>query len=180
MMLGLLILGLNAAFGIRPLDIGLPTFLMYYIPAVVLCELMALWLQRYNVQPTTERGLLLAGRLASLAAWPIFFAAFLEVLTGKRLRYKVTPKGAAKNAELNEGLKTFSLHLSIAGYSVICFFLAIADKHASAAVLFWLAVSAILMLYVPFAAKIKETSAPPSEPEGPAFSATHGGESTTK
>jgi hypothetical protein len=156
MVLGLLILGLNAIFGIPSANVGVPSFLQYYLPAILVCELMALWLQRYNVRPRCERGLLLAGRLASLAAWPVYFMAFVEVVTGKRLRYKVTPKGATKSEVSASTVKTFSVHLSIAAYSLICFVVAIVRHHDSAATLFCLVISAIAMLCIPFAVQIDD------------------------
>jgi cellulose synthase (UDP-forming) len=149
MTLGLAGLGLYAALGITTAAVSLFSFLLYYVPSIIVCELMALWLQRFNVRPNVEHGLLLAGRIVSIAAWPIFFLAFVGVVTGKRLTYKVTPKGESPSKSSSPLLPTFAAHLAIAAYSFLCVIVAIVRHHISYAILFWLLLSGSLMLCVP-------------------------------
>jgi cellulose synthase/poly-beta-1,6-N-acetylglucosamine synthase-like glycosyltransferase len=49
--------------------------------------------QKYNIDPQNESGLHLRGRLLAIAAWPIYFWAFVSVIFGKKLSYRTTPKG---------------------------------------------------------------------------------------
>jgi len=153
--LGLIGLGLYAGFGITTARVGLPHFLEYYLPVVLVCEVMSLFLQRFNIQPKSECGFMAMGRIISIAAWPLYFIALSGVLLGKRLTYVVTPKGSPKNARPTISLRLFVAHYLIAGYCIACFVLAIVDNHRSVIMLFWLALSAFIMLNIPFAEFIR-------------------------
>jgi hypothetical protein len=74
---------------------------------------MILWLQRFNVRPAMERGVLWAGRLVAAAAIPIYFLAFVGVVRRKRVTFKTTPKGEHQSQEV-DGLSVFAPHLAIA------------------------------------------------------------------
>ena len=83
-------------FGINATLMPIKPLLAFLLPVLIWQQIISLWLQRYNINPREERGLLLKGKLLSLAAWPVYFMAFLSVFAGKRLGYEVTPKGNAQ------------------------------------------------------------------------------------
>ncbi len=75
-------------------------------------QLVLLWLQRFNVRPEEERGMMWPGRLVTIAAIPIYFMAFVGVLRGKRVTFKTTPKGGNQSQDLDR-LSVFAPHMAI-------------------------------------------------------------------
>lgn len=71
--------------------------LVFYTILVLYQTFFQLWLQRFNVIPETENGLLLRGKVLAVAAWPIYFMAFVSVIFKWHLSYKVTPKGSSQS-----------------------------------------------------------------------------------
>ena len=49
-----------------------------YVPLVLWQLAIAWWLQRFNVDPVNERGLLVQGGIVTLAVIPIYLIAFLR------------------------------------------------------------------------------------------------------
>jgi cellulose synthase (UDP-forming) len=138
-------------FGLTTADIEFSVFLSLYLPALAVCGLMALWLQRYNVRPDEEKGWLWAGKVVGIAVWPIFLVAFFEVLSNKRLGYKVTPKGLHKAvSDIERSVSLFKVHIAIGLVCLACFLSSFYTGRTSAIMLFWAAVSAALLLTVPF------------------------------
>jgi cellulose synthase (UDP-forming) len=154
MAIGLLGIGLYAAFGIPTTRVDIAQFLEFYIPMLLLCELMSLFMQKFNIRPHAEKGLLLAGRVMNVAAWPFFFLALLGVLSGRRLVYHVTPK--AEPISSSSSLKPFTAHLAIGAYCLACILLAIIDHHRSPMMIFWLALSAAIMFGIPYIVPIHD------------------------
>jgi cellulose synthase (UDP-forming) len=112
--LGVVLLMLYFAFGWRAANLQLGQALYWYAPLLVWRQVVTLWLQRFNVRPTVERGMLWAGRLVTAAAIPIYFLAFVGVVRGKRVTFKTTPKGGNQGQEMDR-LNVFAPHLAIAG-----------------------------------------------------------------
>jgi cellulose synthase (UDP-forming) len=137
------------AFGLQTADVDLAWFLSLYLPVLGVCGLMALWMQRYNVRPKEENGALLAGMLIGIASWPVFFLAFIGVLRGKRLTYKVTPKGQSKKTS-DDSFRLFRPHLLIGSISLICLVSAFFTGRLAPIMIYWSTISAGLMLFVPF------------------------------
>ena len=71
---------------------------------------MILWLQKFNIRPKEERGMLWAGRLLTVAVIPIYFLALVGVVRNKRVTSKTTPKGDAGDQE-EDPLRVFAPHL---------------------------------------------------------------------
>lgn len=153
MALSLVLLTVYFIFGVQSADINVIAFFTAYSFVMVVCWLMSVWLQHYHVRNKDETGLLLAGKIISIAAWPIWFLAFISVLRGKRLTYKVTPKGEHESKH-SAFSPVFIPHLvfgciGIAGI-VISFF----TQHQSIVMYFWAVISIALMFSVPFTEEI--------------------------
>lgn len=153
MALSTMLLGLYFTFGIIGSQINAWLFIMLYLGVLITSGIMNLWLQRFNARPEHENGLLLAGRTASIAAWPVFFLAFVGVALRKRLTYKVTPKGHG-TTPYAAPLRLFVPHIIVGIFSLECALLALITEHRSPAMIFWAICSAALMLCIPFALPI--------------------------
>ncbi len=116
--IGILLLVLYFLFGINATQMQLAPLLAFLLPVLIWQQIIAVWLQTYNINPKTERGLLLKGKLLSLAAWPVYFMAFLSVFAGKRLGYEVTPKGNAQIQKID--LMLFFPHILFGSATALC------------------------------------------------------------
>ena len=116
--IGILLLVLFFLFGINATLMPIKPLLAFLLPVLIWQQIISLWLQRYNINPREERGLLLKGKLLSLAAWPVYFMAFLSVFAGKRLGYEVTPKGNAQIHKID--LNLFFPHALFGTATAIC------------------------------------------------------------
>lgn len=146
---GVFILVLNFIFGIAASSMNARALLIY-VPMIVWQLVISLWLQRFNISPTKETGLLLAGRIISIASWPIFFMAFIGVLRGKRLSFKVTPKG--KDQSANVPMQIFLPHLVIATVTLLAFLASFATHDQTPVIDFWACVTIITMFGIPLGA----------------------------
>jgi cellulose synthase (UDP-forming) len=97
--LAVVLITLYLVLGVEATSMKLGNLLLFYAPLVVLQQVIFLFLQRFNINPKKESGLMLRAKLLNFAVWPIYFLALVGVLTGKRLTYKVTPKGAKQREE---------------------------------------------------------------------------------
>lgn len=141
-------LGLYFAFGLNVMDVNVIMFLFLYGAVVLTCLLSNLFLQRFNVRPGLEKGLLPYAAIINIVIWPIFFLAFIAVIRGKRLTFKVTPKGDGVNDDLPP-LGLFKAHMYIALYSLVCLVLAVSLDRTAVIMLFWCVTSLLLMMALP-------------------------------
>jgi cellulose synthase/poly-beta-1,6-N-acetylglucosamine synthase-like glycosyltransferase len=112
MAIAVVLLLLYYLFGWSPASFEVQQLAVWYLPLLAWRQLMLLWLQRLNVRPDEERGLMWSGRLLSIAAIPIYFLAFVDVIRNKRVIWKTTPKGdSAGQAE--DSLRVFVPHLTL-------------------------------------------------------------------
>ena len=139
------LLALYFFFGINASAMNLLPLALIYGPLLLWQGLMASWLQRLNVDPKTERGLLLPGKFVSLAAWPVYFLAFVGVVRGKRISYQVTPKGVGETAT---SLKIFLPHILFGTLTVIDVVASIYTHHQAAIMIFWAALNTVSMYLV--------------------------------
>jgi cellulose synthase (UDP-forming) len=153
MALSTLLLTLYFIGGIQSADIDLLSFFTVYSFVMVVCWLMSVWLQHYHVRNQLETGMLLAGKIISIAAWPIWFLAFICVLTGKRLVYKVTPKGET-DAKHSAFSPVFIPHLVFGCISAFGIITSFFTHRQNSAMLFWALISLLLMFSVPFSQNI--------------------------
>jgi cellulose synthase/poly-beta-1,6-N-acetylglucosamine synthase-like glycosyltransferase len=114
---GILLLTLYFFFGIAPANFNLLAVLIFFSPLFIFQTLFQLWLQQFNCDPISERGLLLRARLLSLAVSPIYFLAFVGVVRGKRLDYVVTPKGGHQENSYYPAL--FRFHFILGSLTLI-------------------------------------------------------------
>ena len=144
MMAGALLLTLNFLFGINAASMGVTVLTYFYLPLVIWQLIISTWLQRFNILPKKERGFLLAGKIVSIASWPIYFLAFIGVVRGKRLTFKVTPKGDGQ--ETYVPLKVFLPHLFIGTLVMFGLVASFVTHHQNPVTIFW-ALTTILTLY---------------------------------
>ncbi|MDE2213033.1 MAG: glycosyltransferase [Patescibacteria group bacterium] len=140
---GIVLLTLYFFFGITPANLVLLPVLVLYVPLITFQILFQLWLQRFNVHPKNERGLLLRGRLLFIAAWPIFFLAFIGVLRNKRLTYVVTPKGDKQLSTRTPDL--FVPHLILGSITLCDLIIGVKLGHTSGPMIFWAALNTFFM-----------------------------------
>lgn len=138
---------------IRAADIDMFRFLIIYPAILLICWLMSIWLQRYNVKRQNNDELQIAGKLVSIAAWPIWFLAFLCVLVGKQLKYKVTPKGD-NNDSPGLALNLFVPHMIFGSIALLAIISSFFTHRQNFLMMFWAASSASTMFLVMFTEQI--------------------------
>lgn len=141
--LGVALISIYFIFGLQSTSMDLGTLLILYIPILAWQLMINLWLQRFNIDRKTESGMLMRGRILTLAAWPIYFIAFISVITGKRLTYAVTPKGKEQKEE--QSLKLFMPHFILGTITAVDLVLALIRQDQSALLIFWAATNTITM-----------------------------------
>jgi hypothetical protein len=135
--------------GFSTANLGTKSFLLLYVPVLCMCLVMILFLQRFNIRPKEEKGLVLAGGLVTIAALPTFFLAFVSVLLRKHLTYKVTPKGETTIPK--HEFDVFVPHLIIAGLGIVEIISSFFTHRQAAIMLFWVILLTVIMLLLPFA-----------------------------
>ncbi|MGY1846799.1 MULTISPECIES: glycosyltransferase family 2 protein [unclassified Blastococcus] len=110
--LGASLIAFYFATGIAPASIPLVPLLACYAPYLVWRQAHTFWMQRFNVTPEQEGGWHWPGRLVGTVVQPVYALALAYVLVGRRLVFKVTPKGAG--AERLTPLAVFRQHLVLA------------------------------------------------------------------
>ena len=136
-------------FGLQVAQMELLPFLIFYLPILGFMEIINFWLQKFNVRPDEERGMLWAGRFINIAAWPIFFLALIGVIRKSNLSYKVTPKGATKKV-VEKNFSLFIPHLIIALISLICILSVFFTGRDSIVFIFYGGLTFLTLLIVPF------------------------------
>jgi cellulose synthase/poly-beta-1,6-N-acetylglucosamine synthase-like glycosyltransferase len=147
--LSILLLSFYFIANIRTADVDLIQFFTFYATILLICWLMSLWLQRYNVFRPSEGELLLPGKIISVAAWPIWFLASVCVLFRKQLKYKVTPKGE-NDAPHKTPITVFIPHIIFGLIAVLGIISSFFTHRQNIVMEFWALSSAVLMLSVPF------------------------------
>lgn len=153
MLLGIFALGLYFLLGYSSANISTFDYLQYFIPVYLTTGIMAVWIQKFNVDPKQERGLLLPGKIISIAAWPVYLIAFWRVLTKRKIGYKVTPKGKVAKGQ-SSIFQLFWLHIIL---GLLCLFYLVSsiftDRQAPVLV-FWAFLCGASLLFAPVAEKI--------------------------
>ena len=115
--IGIFLITLYCIFGLQVTAVPLMPFIMHFMPLVALQMVVFLWLQRFNIDPRREHGLLLRGRLLAIAAWPVYFLAYCGVIVRRRLAYTVTPQGSEQIFKVRPAL--FAPHLILGSITII-------------------------------------------------------------
>lgn len=142
--LGLALIINYFATGDTPADVSVVETLLWVTPLVVARQAVGLWLQRFNADPRTDRGLLFAGRYTSVVSWPVYLLAAVGVARQKRLVFKVTPKGIDQRDRT-----PFSMaypHLAVVVLTGGCLLSAVFTHRHSLPMIFWAACNGLLML----------------------------------
>ena len=127
--LGVLLLASYFLFGYPPASMSLLPIFILYVPLMLYQVFFQSWLQRFNITPSEERGLLLRGKLLSLSAWPVYFLAFINVVRGKSLSYVVTPKGDGQSSSYKPSL--FLPHFVLGSITLLGIVIGIPLGHTS-------------------------------------------------
>ena len=143
--LGIGLLTLYFIFDIQSTSMKLNELLLLYPPLIILQQVIFLWLQKFNIDPKNESGLMLRAKLLNMAAWPIYFVAFVGVLMRKRLIYKVTPKGSEQKAEALP--KLFIPHAILGSITAIDIMFAFYAHHQEIQLLFWAWTNTYILYY---------------------------------
>jgi len=131
-------------FGWAPANFEVHQLAVWYVPLLAWRQVMLLWLQRFNVRPREERGLMWAGRLLTVAAIPIYFLALIGVVRNKRVIWKTTPKGDSDGHD-EDSFRVFTPHLMLSSLIVAGMSVAEALGHTTWVFLAWGWVTAGLM-----------------------------------
>lgn len=140
---GIFLLTLYFVFGITPANMTLVPILLLYLPLILYQVFFNTWLQRFNIDPTKEKGLFIRGKLLFIAAWPIYFLAFIGVITNKRLVYLVTPKGIIK--QIPDATKLFVPHLIFGSITLFDIIVGFFTKHTAGQMIFWAVLNTAFM-----------------------------------
>lgn len=143
------LLTLYFAFGIRASNVDPVKFLVIYSFVILSIWLASLWLQRFHITWKNESHLYAAGTIINIAAWPIYFLAFVTALLGRRLTYKVTPKGQEDDGPSKIPIRLFIPHLVFGSIAAVGFASSFATHRQSPIMLFWAVSSALVLLSLP-------------------------------
>jgi cellulose synthase (UDP-forming) len=130
-------------FGWKPADLDLHQLMIMYAPVLAWGQLMIIALQRFNVRPRVESGVLWAGRLVTITAIPIYFLALVGVIRNKRMTFKTTPKG--DELDDKEPLLVFAPHLILSGIIVAGMVIGADLRHTSLVFYAWGAGTSVLL-----------------------------------
>jgi cellulose synthase (UDP-forming) len=144
MALGVVLLTLYAWFGLMPASMGVWEVFVTYVPVILWQWFVSQWLQRFYADPKNESGMHWAGGLISTAAWPIYFMALVGVLRGKRLSFKVTPKGESQMTSYTPP-SIFAPHIVIGTITGVDVVVANLTGNNATGMLFWTILSTVTM-----------------------------------
>jgi cellulose synthase (UDP-forming) len=148
--LGIVLIALYFFTGLTPATLPLGPLVVAYLPYLAWRQAHHLWMQRFHVRPGEESGLLLPGRLVGTVVQPIYALALLYVLVGKRLVFKVTPKGGRDEVTLTP-MVVFRTHLAVAVVMAASLVSGAALGYTGWPMLFWSAATIVAMLAIPAA-----------------------------
>jgi cellulose synthase/poly-beta-1,6-N-acetylglucosamine synthase-like glycosyltransferase len=142
---GIVLLVVYFISGVTSASMSLLPIFTLYLPLIVFQSLFQLWLNRFNIDPKTENGLFLRGKLLFLSAWPIYFISFVGVVMGRRLTYVVTPKGDNQTNERAPQL--FRIHFILGSITLAGIICGVYLHHSSLLMIFWALINTIFMYY---------------------------------
>jgi hypothetical protein len=143
--IGIVLLMLYFLFGITSASMTLLPILLLYVPLLIYQTLFQLWIHRFNIQPETERGFCLRGKLLFVAAWPIYFVGFIGALRGKHLTYAVTPKGNKGKPATSYVPSLFLPHLILGSITLVGIIAGYFLHHDAPQIVFWAVLNTLFM-----------------------------------
>lgn len=148
LLLGVICLNVYFLTGIQSARVDLTTFLIVYGGLWLIVGVVDMWLQRLNVRPSKEKGLMWAAMLIGVAAQPIYLAAFLRLFRRNDLTFKVTPKGKRARKDSRK-LNIFAPHLTIGAILILDLTSTYFTHRTSTLMIFWAIVSGSSLLLIP-------------------------------
>lgn len=148
MFLSICCLILYFTFGFQTTKVQLGLFLSLYLSVIILTAYMNRWLQRLNIRPQQERGVMWAGMYIGVVAWPIYLMAFFSLFHPKKMIYKVTPKGVKVKSKSTPN-HLFIPHLVLATIAFACLASSFYTGRNSIVMQFWAVICGIFLLIVP-------------------------------
>ncbi len=152
--LGILLLSMYFVFGIESTAMVLWELLLLYPTVILIQEIIYLWSQKFNIDPSSESGFMIRAKFLNLAAWPIYFIAFMEALMRKKLTYIVTPKGIEQKKEYIP-MKLFLPHFILGSITFFDIYISIATHNQALQLLFWAYLNTFAMYYFTLSAILK-------------------------
>lgn len=134
-------------FGYSSGSFELLPWVYHAFPPFAIALIIQFWSQRFYLDPKTEKGLGLKGMILALGALPIYALAFFYLVSGKKLQYLVTAKGA-DTSKNTVPLKTFMPHIVIIGVSAFGFIFSFFNHHDAIQLRFWAIFIVALFLLV--------------------------------
>jgi cellulose synthase (UDP-forming) len=145
MAIAVVLLLLYYSFGWVPANFDVHQLVLWYLPLFAWRQVMLRWLQRFNVRPRQERGMMLVGRVLTIATIPIYFLALVGVLSGRRVSWKTTPKGAAAASRDADGVGVFTPHIVLLLIILAGLDAGVSLRHTAPVFLAWGSVTAVAM-----------------------------------
>ncbi len=142
--LAIFLLCLYFLFGISAATMELVPIVVMYGALLGIQLIITTWLQRFFVDPKNEAGLHIRAKLLNIAVWPIYFLAFISVITGKKIVYKVTQKGIQEYKPAS--ITLFIPHLLLGLVTAISLLASIYTKHTAPHLVFFALTHTIIMI----------------------------------
>ncbi len=144
--LGLGVLLAYFGLGLAPANLDPVGTVIWFSPFLIARSVFSWWLQRFDL-PEHRRGLLLPGRLISIAIAPFYLLAAVGVIRQRRLVFKVTPKGdmSSMRASRTSSLALCLPHLVAGSLAAGCIAAGLLLHRTSVPLLFWAGVTALGM-----------------------------------
>lgn len=143
--IGIFLISLYLFFGIQSTSMGLNLLLVYYSLFLIFQILIFLWLQRFYINPQKESGLHIPAKILNIAAWPIYFIAFLSALMNHQISYQVTPKGLVQHQEEVRMLRSFFIHFIFGTVTAFGILFAFIFNRIAPQIIFWGALNTVFM-----------------------------------
>jgi cellulose synthase (UDP-forming) len=143
--IGIFLISLYFFFGIQSTAMELNTLLILYPSLLIIQLLNFIWLQRFYIDPKKESGFHLRGKLLSMAAWPIYFIAFIGAVLGRKLSYEVTPKGSAQKDGEPAPVSLFTMHMILGAATGAGLITGFFTGHNAPQIVFWAMINTFFM-----------------------------------
>lgn len=140
--LGVALMSLYLFFGIKLFDMQMIAGFCLMVALFLWQFLITLWLQRFYIDPETESGFLLKGKLVSLACWPVYAGAFFDFIRGKKFSYTITPKG---EQDQTIPMALFRPHFILGTITALGLVVALRSGHTSALILAFAILNTVVM-----------------------------------
>lgn len=144
LVLGSVLLLLYFVFGVSTTNYPMDQALVLYFPILAWLFILPLWHHRFNINPKKEKGLLAAGKIATLAVQPVYFVALIGALRNKKVHFIVTPKGETTSDAVS--FRLFWPHVVLGSISLLGLVYGLLEGRSSFILIFWAAANIVVTL----------------------------------